>query len=162
MEDVIGCVTEVIPCLDSSSPLFIAGLSMGGYGALRLGAKHAERVAGFSAHSSITKADQLTRFTEEPLSYYGNALNREDALPLYWMTKHKNALPPFRFDCGESDVLIEANRELHQALVVLDIPHDYFEFKGGHDWSYWQTHIVDTLLFFERVRQSRESQGVSQ
>src|SRR6476659_6144456 len=34
MEDVVGCVTQVIACLGSASKLFIAGLSMGGYGAL--------------------------------------------------------------------------------------------------------------------------------
>lgn len=158
MEDVIGCVTEVIPCINSRSPLFIAGLSMGGYGALRLGAKYAEKVAGFSGHSSITKLGQLARFIEEPLPLYGEALGLEDALPLYWMKKHREKLPPFRFDCGTSDALIEVNRELHQALVGLNIPHQYFEFEGDHNWNYWEEHIADTLLFFNSVSRSRESQ----
>ncbi len=135
MEDVIGCGTDVVPCVDSRSPLFIAGLSMGGYGALRLGAKYAEKVAGFSGHSSITKPGQLARFVEEPLTLYGEALEREDALPLYWMKKHREILPPFRFDCGTSDALIEDNRELHQELVGLNIPHQYFEFAGEHNWN---------------------------
>jgi enterochelin esterase-like enzyme len=156
MEDVIGCVTEVIPCIDSRSPLFIAGLSMGGYGALRLGAKYAERVAGFSAHSSITKPDQLASFTEERLTVYGEALERDDALPLFWMKKKRADLSPFRFDCGTNDALIEDNRELHQELVGLDIPHQYFEFEGEHDWNYWQEHIVDTLRFFDALCPNRE------
>ncbi len=158
MEDVIGCVTEVIPCIDSRSPLFIAGLSMGGYGALRLGAKYAEKVAGFSGHSSITYPGDLARFIEQPLTLYAEALEREDAVPLYWMKRHKEILPPFRFDCGTSDALIEDNRELHQSLVGLDIPHQYFEFEGDHNWNYWQEHVADTLLFFDGVCRSRESQ----
>ena len=157
MEDVIGCVREVISCVDSQSPVFIAGLSMGGYGALRLGAKYAERVAGFSGHSSITKPDQLARFIEQPLTDYGDVLAREDALPFYWMKKNREILPPFRFDCGTSDDLLEGNRELHQSLVALNIPHQYVEFEGGHEWSYWQTHIADTLIFFEQVCQARNS-----
>ena len=152
MQDVIGCVTEVIPCLDSRSTLFIAGLSMGGYGALRLGAKYAERVGGFSGHSSITQPGQLARFTGEPLTFYREALEREDADPLYWMKKHRENLPPFRFDCGTNDALIEDNRELHQSLVELNIPHQYFEFEGEHNWTYWQKHIADTLRFFEVCR----------
>lgn len=159
MEDVLGCATEVLPCIDSQSPLFIAGLSMGGYGALRLGAKYAHEVTGFSGHSSITEPRQLANFIAEPLTAYGEAFAAEDALPLYWMKKHRENLPPFRFDCGTSDALIEGNRELHRALVELDIPHQYFEFEGGHDWNYWQTHIADTLLFFERVCQARESRA---
>lgn len=159
IEDVMGCVTDVIPCVDSRSPLFIAGLSMGGYGALRLGAKYAEKVAGFSGHSSITKPDTLEKFIEEPLTLYGEALRREDAFPLYWMNKNRESLPPFRFDCGTSDSLIEDNRELHEELVRLAIPHQYFEFEGEHNWKYWQEHIADTLLFFEGVCRSRESQA---
>ena len=155
MDDVIGCVTEQIPCLDSRSPVFIGGLSMGGYGALRLGAKYADRVAGFSAHSSITRPEQLDRFVEGPFPTYAEALQQKDSMPLYWMEKHKALLPPFRFDCGVSDSLIEENRELHESLTRLGIPHDYHEFAGGHDWSYWREHLSDTLFFFSRVIQKR-------
>ncbi|MBA2733245.1 MAG: esterase family protein [Acidobacteria bacterium] len=157
MEDVVGCGAEVIPLIDSQSPLFIAGLSMGGYGALRLGAKYAEKVAGFSGHSSITAPHQLTRFVEEPLTLYGGVLESEGALLLYWMKSHRKSLPPFRFDCGTSDALIEENRELHHALDDLNIPHQYFEYEGGHSWDYWREHIAETLIFFDGVCRSLES-----
>jgi len=156
MEDVVGCGTDVIPCVDSRSPLFIAGLSMGGYGALRLGAKYAEKVTGFSGHSSITALHQLAWFVEEPLTLYGGAVESEGALLLYWMKRHRKSLPPFRFDCGTSDELIEENRELHHALVALNIPHQYFEYEGEHSWGYWREHIADTLIFFDGVCRSRE------
>jgi len=148
MDDVVGCGTEVIPCVDSESPLFIAGQSMGGYGALRLGAKYAERVSGFSGHSSVTDPRQLVDYVEEPLSLYGGELGSEAALPLYWMDRHRHKLPPFRFDCGTGDAFIEQNRVLNQQLIELGVPHDYAEFAGGHDWDYWREHIKDSLLFF--------------
>lgn len=151
MDDVVGCVTEVVSCLEPDSPLFIAGLSMGGYGALRLGAKYARRFKAFSGLSSMTQPSQLAYFVEEPLSMYGAALEATDADVLYWMRQNKATLPPFRFDCGMGDDLIEANRELHDSLIGLDIRHEYFEHEGGHTWDYWQTHIADTLLFFERA-----------
>jgi enterochelin esterase-like enzyme len=159
MDDVIGCGRQVIPCIDSRSPVFIAGHSMGGYGALRLGAKYSRKVSGFSGHSSITDPSQLASYVEEPLTLYGGSLEREEALPLYWMKKMRETLPPFRFDCGTGDPLIENNRELHQALIAFDIPHQYFEFNGEHDWNYWQEHLADSLLFFERICRSLESQS---
>lgn len=151
VEDVVGCVTEVVPCLDAHSPLFVAGLSMGGYGALRLGAKYASRFRAFSGLSSITHPRQFPLFVEEPLSLYGAVLETGDADVLHWMRENKSCLPPFRFDCGTDDNLIGANRALHETLLELDIPHQYFEYEGGHDWEYWRTHVADTLLFFESV-----------
>lgn len=151
MEDVVGCLTEVLPCLGQRSELFIAGLSMGGYGALRLGAKYARRVRGISGHSSLTHPDQLARFIEEPIAA-DEASRGEDLHVLYWMKENKEVLPPLRFDCGTSDGLIEENRELHRNLVVNDISHQYFEFEGDHSWPYWREHIKDTLLFFEGQR----------
>jgi len=148
IEDVVGCVTEVLPCLDPQSNLFLAGLSMGGYGALRLGAKYARHVKGVSGHSSLTHPDQLARFVEEPIAAYG-ASPREDLHVLYWIKENKEILPPLRFDCGTNDDLIGENRKLHQELITKDIPHQYSEFEGDHSWPYWQEHLSDTLLFFE-------------
>jgi enterochelin esterase-like enzyme len=147
MEDVVGCVTEVVPCLSSRSALFIAGLSMGGYGALRLGAKYAGRVRGISAHSSLTHPEQLSRFVEEPRSAYRHQ-PENDLDVLHWMKVNKEILPPLRFDCGREDILIEENRRLHRDLAEIGVPHQYFEFAGDHSWPYWSDHIRDTLLFF--------------
>jgi enterochelin esterase-like enzyme len=149
MDDVVGCCSEVVACVDGRSPLFLAGQSMGGYGALRLGAKYAERVAAFSAHSSVTDPRQLARYVSEPLELYGEAALGEDALPLRWMELRRDRLPPFRFDCGREDALIESNRELHRSLDGLGVGHVYEEFEGGHDWDYWREHVADTLLFFD-------------
>lgn len=151
MEDVTGCVTQVLPCLSPQSELFIAGLSMGGYGALRLGAKYARRVRGISVHSSVTNPDQLARFIEEPVSAYEQS-QCADFDVLHWMKVNKEILPPLRFDCGRNDDLIEANRKLHRDLAANDIPHQYFEFEGDHSWPYWREHVSDTLLFFAAQR----------
>ena len=148
IKDVVGCVREVLPCAAENSKLFISGLSMGGYGALRLGAKHADKFAGISAHSSLTKAAQLQMFVDNPLSDYGDLENRE-LNALYWIEKNRANLPPLRFDCGTSDELLEANRQLHDELEKLEIKHVYEEFSGGHLWEYWGEHIADTFIYFD-------------
>jgi esterase/lipase superfamily enzyme len=128
--------------------LFLAGLSMGGYGALRLGAKWAARISGVSAHSAITRISEMAQFAEEPLVCY-SAENSDELDPLYWMKEHRDALPPIRFDCGVDDPLLPGNRLLHRALVEEGIEHSYQEFPGGHEWPYWEEHVERTILFCE-------------
>lgn len=155
VEEVPACVSEVAKCVTEHSQLFIAGLSMGGFGALRLGAKYPERFAGISGHSSITHFSQMSRFVEEPLVAYG-PLPEEEQSVLHWMLAHRDRLPPVRFDCGTEDVLIEENRQLHRDLLAHEIRHEYQEFPGGHEWPYWETHLADSLRFFGRwARHSR-------
>ncbi|SNR31187.1 S-formylglutathione hydrolase FrmB [Lutibacter agarilyticus] len=149
VDDVNQAVIENIDCVSEKSDLFISGLSMGGYGALRLGAKFPSTYKAFSGHSSITNKNQMHLFVEENEGNY-NQENKidEDVFELLFQNKEK--LPNFRFDCGKDDLLIEYNRELHLNLIAENIPHIYQEFEGKHEWSYWEAHIKDTLLFFNK------------
>lgn len=148
IEDVPTAVQEAVPAVTAKSPMGIAGLSMGGFGALRLGAAYPEKFKAISAHSAITAIEQMNQFVEEPLSYYQPA-ETPDSSVFLTMKKNKNHLPPIRFDCGQQDLLIDYNRQLHAQLLQENIPHIYEEFAGGHEWPYWQEHLTDTLLFFE-------------
>ncbi len=125
---------------------FLSGLSMGGFGALRLGAKYGDLCAGISAHSSITEFGQMGQFVEGDLAEYG--ARAQDASALGEILDHRATLPPLRFDCGTSDPLIEPNRALHQELARAGVAHVYEEFEGGHEWPYWETHLADSLRFF--------------
>lgn len=149
VDDIPECLREVFPQVHPEQFL-IAGLSMGGYGALRLGMKYASRVQGISAHSSITRVTQLSQFIPYPPESFQYAGEIDTDL-LHWAEINRDKLPPIRFDCGTEDPLIEANRELHRALRELRVPHIYQEFAGGHDWPYWTEHIRNTLTFFKRI-----------
>ncbi len=150
VDDVLDAVVENIDSASSESDLFIAGLSMGGYGALRLGAKYFEKYKGFSGLSSITNKSQMHLFVEEDEREYSQENNLEEDV-FEFLLKNKEKLPPFRFDCGKNDLLIEYNRRLHNHLIKSNIKHIYEEFDGKHEWSYWQEHIKETLLFFDSI-----------
>jgi len=60
-------------------------------------------------------------------------------------------LPPIRFDCGTEDELIEGNRKLHQELLDFAITHQYKENPGKHEWTYWESNIKETMLFFNEI-----------
>ncbi|MCP9768610.1 esterase family protein [Lacihabitans sp. LS3-19] len=146
VEDVIEVAKELIPKVDETSPVFIAGLSMGGFGALRLGAKYPKIFKAFSGLSSITHFEQIEQFVSDFSELKNQALELDGVLD--WMIKNKSELPPFRFDCGSEDILIEQNRKLHEDLTNYNIEHTYKENLGAHQWEYWSEHIVETLEFF--------------
>jgi enterochelin esterase-like enzyme len=135
------------PALCADAEIAIAGLSMGGYGALRLGAKYTGRFSAISAHSAITDVIEMQRFVEEPVTEYLQCGPGEELSAIYWLRKYRERLPRLRFDCGVNDRLIESNRALHHALQIEAIAHTYEEFAGGHDWPYWQKHVAETLRF---------------
>jgi putative tributyrin esterase len=145
VDDVPACIHALLPQVRVER-LALAGLSMGGYGALRLGAKCADRVAAISAHSAVTSLEDLQPFLSHPIGKDLGA-GRRDAEILYWMRRHHVQLPPIRFDCGTEDPLLASNRGLHAALTKAKIPHLYEEHPGGHDWVYWKTHLRRTLRF---------------
>lgn len=155
VEDVLDAVRMNIPQANDSQTTFISGLSMGGFGALRLGAKYGHLFQGISAHSAITSLDQMEMFVEEPLIRFQQTNElEEDVFEI--IKKHHKKLPPLRFDCGQSDILVEYNRNLHDALIKANIVHKYEEFEGAHEWPYWEKYIEYSLVFFEKIKHKIE------
>ncbi len=152
VEDVITVMKEQFAQIDDDSPIFIAGLSMGGFGALRLGAKYPTIFKGFSGLSSITHFNQLSEFVEDFEALKSSALEKDGVID--WMIANQKKLSPFRFDCGNNDPLIEFNRQLHLELNIHQILHIYKEFAGEHSWEYWCEHLEETLLFFNEIHAS--------
>jgi S-formylglutathione hydrolase FrmB len=138
--------------ITGSSPVSIAGLSMGGFGALRLGAKYPDRFRGISAHSAVTTLGRLAEATGDRLDGLPG-FGQPDGTALHWLEANAGRLPPLRFDCGTDDPLLPGNRALHAALEARGIEHQYEEFAGGHDWPYWRLHLADTLRFLDAAAQ---------
>jgi enterochelin esterase-like enzyme len=152
IDDLPECLGELLPHVQTGR-FYLAGLSMGGFGALRLGMKYPGRVKGIAAHSAVTRLEDLTAFVSEPLEEYRTS-GRDNTDILHWATTNRTSLPPIRFDCGREDSLLHGNRNLHNRLLDLGIPHIYEEHDGGHTWDYWQTHVRSTLAFVSAIEAS--------
>lgn len=144
--EVPSLIRENYPQVSSASPFFLTGLSMGGYGALRIGAKFPEIFRAFSGMSSITRFEQMEQFIQDYKQLKSEVQNEENVLEV--LQENKDTLNPFRFDCGKDDQLFEANQKLHKELLANGIKHDFFAYEGEHSWDYWKEHIRDSLLFF--------------
>lgn len=149
VDDVIAATIENVPQVSASSLRFISGLSMGGYGAMRIGARNGRLFRGISAHSAITTLEDMKGFVEEPINDYVEDKTEIKLSDI--IDKYRSTLPALRFDCGTEDELINANRDLHSQLNAASIKHSYEEFPGGHDWDYWEKNVARTLTFVSQL-----------
>jgi S-formylglutathione hydrolase FrmB len=116
----------------------IGGLSMGGYGAIRLGLKYAERFASIFAHSS--------RLRETGDDYDVDVVAGR---------VERATMPALAFDCGTEDHLIDDSRRFHARLDALGLPHVYREHPGAHIWDYWDTHVKDAIEWHAKALKLR-------
>lgn len=146
IDEVPAAVGLACNSCSDSSPLCIAGLSMGGYGALRLAGRYPQRLAGAAAHSAMTELAQFDALVEEPRHAW--RAEPGDGGVLAALLAAPAPLPPLRLDCGVDDPFIAANRQLHAELTRHGVAHAYAEHAGDHSWDYWARHLEDSLRFF--------------
>jgi S-formylglutathione hydrolase FrmB len=131
---------------------FTAGLSMGGYGALRMALAFPERfAAGASLSGALDYAGRLRRapVTNSRVSpAEWRAIAGTDLSPgesdlnlLATRAAAQTERPALWLDCGTEDELLTASRDFHAHLDGLGYPHHYEERTGRHDWNYWDAQI---------------------
>jgi S-formylglutathione hydrolase FrmB len=129
----------------------ITGYSMGGHGALYLSFKHQDV---FGAAGSMSggvdirpfpnnwkMADILGSYAEKPKNWEDNTVVNM----VHLLTPNKLALI---IDCGTEDFFYKVNVNLHDLLVLRNIPHDFISRPGAHNFAYWSNSIRYELLFF--------------
>jgi putative tributyrin esterase len=164
-------IDDLIPYVDSHyrtvadrSGRAVAGLSMGGYGALLLGFKHYDKFAAAASMSGALEGAEGTFFTEVKAAAekagrgntflthlvkdlsddYGPADNPARAADdPYELIKKvpTDEMPQIYFSCGEDDQLIVESRRLADQLTKLKIPYEYREIPGKHEWPVWDRQI---------------------
>lgn len=155
IRDIIGFVDRHFHTIPSGNGRVIGGLSMGGYGAMKLGLKYPDLFCSISAHSGVHAL-----FHRKPLKDIDSRVrgvarttrSRDENDP-FWLARRLDPkkAPAIWFDCGLDDQLLEHNRRLHRHLTRLGIAHEYHEFPGGHEWSYWDRHVQDAIAFHCRA-----------
>ena len=128
---------------------YIAGLSMGGYGALKVGLREYERfcsAAGLSSCADVSRVKEM--FPEVARNVFGeaNEVKREDDLfALAEQTADKQNAPRLYMGIGTEDFLYEDNQKLKAHLESLRHDLTYRESEGTHNWKFWDEYIQYVL-----------------
>lgn len=156
--DIVEASRALFRLSHKKEDTFIAGLSMGGYGAIRCGLEFSDIfgwVGGFSP-ALITRWSQETWFHEDRKPFHEwtvfGELNKIDGSkkdPLYLVDKiakeHPQDMPHLFLTCGTEDRLITPTRELRDYIESRGFPVRYFEGPGEHDFKFWNISIVQFL-----------------
>jgi len=147
-------IAKTFPVRKERKGLCVAGLSMGGYGALKLALTFPERFgAAVSMSGAVNFGHRTTWGDGQPISEEFQRIigpTPTGGPNDLWALTEKIApesLPALRIDCGVDDFLIDDNRLFHAHLESLDIAHEYIEYPGGHTWDYWDLHVQDAVAF---------------
>jgi len=163
-------IQEFIPFIESNYRIrsqkrfrAIAGLSMGGNGALFLAMHHSELFSSCVALSAATFTDEEISDTEKNDHFFGNLYGPKLAngvsdywkkyCPLHIMDNtdlEKIKSVHYYLDCGDDDFLYKGNAALHVKMRDLDIPHEFRMRNGGHSWEYWRVGLYDGLKFISQ------------
>ena len=151
---------------------FVAGESMGGYGAMKAALLCPETFGGCIALSGsydVTRKNRnrsetifrewQTIFGAYPAELEGSefdlfaAANRR--------AEEGTELPRMYLWCGTEDHLLEVSRRFHTHLEQLKIPHAYSESEGDHSWKWWDLQIQKALdwMFSEESADSTENKA---
>ncbi|MGH9630139.1 MAG: esterase, partial [Bryobacteraceae bacterium] len=140
-EDLLG---DIIPAVESryrvlKNPQYraIAGLSMGGGQALKIGMNHLDRFAWIGGFSSAVFPDD---FDEQFSKATADAANTNSKTSLLWVA------------IGKDDFLIEPNQKFHEMLKAKGVEHTWKETEGAHSWRVWRRYLHELMpLLFQKT-----------
>ena len=133
---------------------FVAGLSMGGYGALKLALRQPARFAAAASLSGALDLAGLARSTreEDPMIWrrvFGErrVQGSDDDLFALVARADPGALPALHVSCGTEDPLIASNRAFVQACRARGVALSSTFGSGEHEWGHWDARIQDVLAW---------------
>ena len=149
--DLPDMVERTFRCRTDRGGRGVGGLSMGGYGALRLALARPDRYVSCHSHSgalllgSRPTDDETWRraFGDDPAGSDHDLLGHAAAVAALPIDQR----PRLRIDCGRDDFLFDDNEAFHARLTELDVEHAYHREAGAHTWDYWDEHLPAALAF---------------
>lgn len=156
-------ITKMFPVSVKRENTFIAGLSMGGYGAWHAALAAPDRFAAAASLSGVLdfpKGDIIETHVRELRSEiwpFRAILGERDffeilndpsiSLParIEELIEKKQELPKLFITVGTEDFTYQSNQQIREKLRKMNVSCGYTEGPGMHDWFYWGEHLRDVL-----------------
>ena len=134
---------------------FVAGLSMGGYGAFKIALREYET---FSAAASLSGVLDISSHANPSGNWQndaflafgdGDTLEGTNESVITLVKNFKGDKKPRLYQaCGTEDFLYEDNQKFREAIKGRGFEHVYEEGRGGHEWNFWDKYIERAIKFF--------------
>jgi S-formylglutathione hydrolase FrmB len=171
--DLVAHVDSIYRTRDDRRHRGIAGLSMGGYGAIAVALSYPNVFAAAASHSGVLSPLYIGPHPFAPPPRYHQSMDsvwtaRRAAWATFrpafgddtasWYARDPahiarrlqsvgGPMPALFVDGGTADGLIDESRAFHAELLALGVAHQYAEWPGAHDWRYWRAHVGESLAW---------------
>ncbi len=158
-EELPQLVRAFFPISDQRADTFVAGLSMGGYGAFKLALSHPDRFAAAAslsgavdmAHRLETNDESDSEWKRELEDTFGDlhqlAGSDNDLMHLLSKLAKRKRRPQLYQWCGSEDFLYASNERFRKYAKKLGVQVDYSKGPGGHTWDKWDQQIEKVLAW---------------
>jgi S-formylglutathione hydrolase FrmB len=132
---------------------FVAGLSMGGYGAMKWALRQPERFAAVASFSGALDLAYIQEYDLRPhirtltaRVFAGRTVQHSDEDLFHLIrTADKGRLPKLTVRCGTEDALMAQNERFVATCQQHGVPVDAEFGPGAHEWGYWDRQIEPWL-----------------
>jgi len=151
--DLVAEIDGKFRTLRSRHARAIAGLSMGGYGALKIVLRYHDDFAFAGSLSGALDApgdlgNKRPEFRDQLLKVFGppgSAVRADNNVFSLFQSARANNLPYFYLACGSADDFLQVNRDFAALLSSRAAAYEYHETAGGHAWDYWDRSVQGLL-----------------
>ena len=152
--DLISDVESRFPVAAGRENRALIGVSMGGFGAVKIGLRRPDLFSFVGGISSAIDVPRRTfSFKRLQQSHHYNSIfgpsgsqARRDNDPFALVrTANPQFAPYFFLTCGEQEGLLPANREFAGLLAQHHFRYEFHTVRGGHDWNQWNAWLPSVL-----------------
>ena len=146
VQDLIADVQEKFPAAPGRDNRAVIGVSMGGFGAVKLALRHPELFAfagGISSAIDVPSRPFSMKRVRQWLGHkaifgpWGSQTRRESDPFILARSVDPEKVPYLFLTCGQQEGLLPANRQFAALLAQRHFHYEFHTAPGGHDWNQW-------------------------
>ena len=154
-QELLDITRNIFPLSHKREDTYIAGFSMGGYGAIRNGLKYSKNFSKIGMISAALITDDIVNYTDDnnvlrSRQFYESIFGDLDKLKGSDMDpkaliENTSDIPDIFMACGEDDFLFDKNMDFYEYLNSKDVNGQFIKAPGEHTWEFCDKYIKEFI-----------------